>query len=227
MKGPRLLIFDCDGVLADSEPLAVASLREALAAQGAQVSEAGIYRDCLGRSLKDGAKALRELHGVAEPEAAMAAMMERLARRLPLELRAVSGAAEAAREALRRGARICVASSSPPERLRLSLEVAGLLEIFAPHVFSAALVRRGKPAPDLFLHAAAALEVPPERCLVIEDSPAGVEAARAAGMRVAGFLGGGHAEGADLRRRLSALEPEALISRLSEVPDLLDRLLPA
>ena len=227
MSGPRLLIYDCDGVLDDSEILAVSFLREALAAQGAEVSLSAIYRDCLGRSVPDCAKALRETHGAPDPEGALKAMNAALKARLPQELRAVTGAGRAAEEIRRRGGAVCVASSSPPERIEISLRTAGFWEIFAPHVFSAAFVRRGKPAPDLFLHAAASLGARPERCLVVEDSPAGVEAAHAAGMRVAGFCGAAHAEGADLRRRLSALAPDALFESMADLPDLFDRLVPA
>lgn len=227
MSAPRLLIFDCDGVLVDSEILAVEALCELAAARGAPVTPEIVYRDCLGRSPKDCAEALRANHGVPEPDSLLTEMTALLAARSRERLKAIPGAAESALEARRRGARICVASSSPPSRLEISLKVAGLWEIFAPHVFSAAEVKRGKPAPDLFLHAAAALGVAPERCLVIEDSPAGIEAAKAAGMRVAGFLGGAHAEGAGLRARLAALAPEALLESMDGAPDLLEALIPA
>src|SRR4030095_9083015 len=86
----------------------------------------------------------------------------------------------------------CVASSSYPDRLSFTLGRTGLLDYFAPHIFSATMVKRGKPPPDLFLYAAAQMGVDPRDCLVIEDSRAGVEAANAAGMRVPGFVGGRH-----------------------------------
>ena len=88
--------------------------------------------------------------------------------------------------------RRCVASSSAPARLRHSLSLTGLLRYFEPHVFSATQVARGKPAPDLFLFAAASMQRAPAACVVIEDSVPGVQAAVAAGMRVIGFTGGGH-----------------------------------
>jgi HAD superfamily hydrolase (TIGR01509 family) len=88
--------------------------------------------------------------------------------------------------------RKCVASSSEPTRIRHSLSLAGILHHFEPHIFSATQVKRGKPAPDLFLFAAASMGAAPARCLVIEDSVAGVTAARAAGMTVLGFTGGSH-----------------------------------
>jgi beta-phosphoglucomutase-like phosphatase (HAD superfamily) len=91
--------------------------------------------------------------------------------------------------------RRCVASNSHLERVRHSLAVTGLLPLFDPHVFSASQIARGKPAPDLFHFAAGQFDVPPEACIVIEDSLTGVEAAVAAGMPVVGFCGGGHCPG--------------------------------
>ena len=105
------------------------------------------------------------------------------------ELRATTGI-EAVLDALT--GKVCVASSSTPDRLRHALGLVGLYERFAPHIFSAVQVRRGKPAPDLFLYAAARMDAEPAQCLVIEDSLAGVEAAVAAGMTAIGFIGGSH-----------------------------------
>jgi HAD superfamily hydrolase (TIGR01509 family) len=102
------------------------------------------------------------------------------------ELRAIDGVREAlAAIALPR----CVASSGTHERIRAALTAAGLLDAFDGAIFSATDVERGKPAPDLFLHAAAQMGAAPERCVVVEDSPAGVQAARAAGMTVLGYAG--------------------------------------
>ena len=94
--------------------------------------------------------------------------------------------------------RRCVASSSSLERIRLSLSLTGLLEMLNPHIYSASMVARGKPAPDLFLHAARSMGVRPEDCVVVEDSPAGIDAAKRAGMRVFAFTGGSHAAHAGL-----------------------------
>ena len=103
---------------------------------------------------------------------------------------------------------MCVASSSEPPRIRHSLTLAGILHHFDPHIFSATQVKRGKPAPDLFLLAATSMGAAPAHCLVIEDSVAGVTAARAAGMSVLGFTGGSHClDGhADKLRRAGASE---------------------
>ncbi len=141
-------------------------------------------------------------------------------RRLFDAFRAELGPTPGAAEALATlPARYCVASSSQKERIRLSLEVAGLAPGFLGPVFSATDVRRGKPAPDLFLHAAAAMGVTPGDCLVVEDSPTGIRAAREAGMRVVAFLGGGHAGRPGWRRRILDLEPERLIVDMRDLFD--------
>ncbi len=110
-------------------------------------------------------------------------------RRFESELRSISGARRAVSklETL-----CCVASSTPLPELQWKLGHAGIADLFAPNIFSAGMVDRGKPAPDLFLHAAAALEIEPRRCVVVEDSVNGVAAGKAAGMQVIGFTGGDH-----------------------------------
>ncbi|MEX2631300.1 MAG: HAD-IA family hydrolase [Tistlia sp.] len=120
--------------------------------------------------------------------------------------------------------RRCVASSSRPGRLALGLIETGLYELFYPHVFSSVLVARGKPAPDLFLHAAGQLGAEPARCLVLEDSRPGIAAARAAGMRVLGFDGGGHCGGGH-GEALRQAGAEAVVSRFAELPGAIDALL--
>ena len=122
------------------------------------------------------------------------------------------------------GKRVCVASSSQPERIRLSLSVTGLLDLFEPDIFSATMVERGKPAPDLFLLAAERMGVAPSACVVVEDSPAGIEAARRAGMRVIAFCGGGHAGPARLREQAMALSPSALIENMQDLGSVLETL---
>ena len=117
----------------------------------------------------------------------------------------------------------CVASSSQMERIRTSLEITGLMETFNPVIFSATMVEHGKPAPDLFLKAAAAMGVPPEACVVIEDSPAGIIAAKKAGMRVLAFTGGGHIEPSGLSRQIEALHPDASLSDMRDLPGLLEQ----
>lgn len=212
------LIFDCDGVLVDSEPLSVAELGRALREIGARVSDAEIAGRMIGLSTASILALLRAEEGL-DAAPALPRFRARLAERLARELRPIPGIAEAIRalEALPR----IVASSSEPERIALSLRVTGLADLFGPRICSAVEVDHGKPAPDLFLLAAARLGVPPAACIVIEDSTAGIRAAQAAGMRVVGFMGGSHAQACALATRLPALHPDALASRAEELPGLI------
>jgi HAD superfamily hydrolase (TIGR01509 family) len=111
----------------------------------------------------------------------------------------------------------CVASSSIPERIALSLRITGLSDLF-DDIFSSTQVPRGKPAPDLFLHAAKSMNARSEDCLVIEDSVAGVQAALAAGMRVIGFAGGGHC-GPEHHETLRAAGAPIVIGSMADLPN--------
>ena len=117
-------------------------------------------------------------------------------------------------------ARVCVASSSAPERLRFALRVTGYEALFAPNIFSSAEVPRGKPHPDLFLFAAHTLGADPDRCLVIEDSVAGVSAARAAGMIVFGFVGGSHFSVPAQTEELTAAGADLIFDDMARLPEI-------
>ena len=213
----ELIIFDCDGVLVDSEPLAMRVLLKAIAEAGIEIDAESGFREFLGRSLATVTARLEETHGLRLDAAAL----ERMRRELYETFRRELTPTRFITETLDRlQVPFCVASSSQKERIGLSLGVTGLLERFAPHVFSAELVSRGKPAPDLFLHVAEAMGVAPERCLVIEDSPAGIAAAQAAGMTVFAYAGGSHVEPAGLRAEIAALRPAAVIEDMRALPGL-------
>lgn len=184
-------------------------LLDTIARAGRRLDPATGYARFLGRSLGDTREILAAEFDVALDDAALAAMRARLYAAFRAELRPIPGVAETLDRLTQP---ICVASSSQPERVELSLRLTGLWPHFAGRAFSAAMVARGKPAPDLFLHAAREMGVAPRDCLVVEDSPAGVEAALAGGMRVIGFVGGGHAHGPDHRDALAALAPERVIA---------------
>jgi HAD superfamily hydrolase (TIGR01509 family) len=183
-----LLIFDCDGVLVDSEPLACAIDAEILTGLGFPYTPEEIASRFVGTSLKDMIRRIEAEHGRPLPDDFGEQVSGTLLARFETDLQPVSAVREAI---LALPYRRCVASSSTPDRIALSLRVTGLSDLFEC-AFSSVEVRHGKPAPDLFLHAAARMNTSPERCAVIEDSLAGVQAARAAGMRVIGFTGGGH-----------------------------------
>ena len=215
---PELIIFDCDGVLVDSEPIAIGVLLGIAAAAGVPISEAEAYRHFVGRSMASVRAVLAEKFGFRFGDLHLDQMRAALYRRLRQELKPMPGIGEALR---RLPMHCCVASSSDPERIRLSLEVTGLLELLHPHLYSASMVSRGKPEPDLFLHAARDMGVAPAACIVVEDSPAGVEAAKRAGMRVFAFTGGSHSVRGGLPAALAALEPDLLFDDMRDLPDLI------
>lgn len=217
-KALDLVIFDCDGVLVDSEPLAMRVLLDGIAERGVAIDEALAYERLLGRSLASVIETVARDFGVTLETDTLEAMRDRLYALFRRELRAMPGLAEAL-EQLRMP--ICVASSSQMERIRLSLDVTGLARYFGGHIFSATMVREGKPAPDLFLLAASRMHAAPERCIVIEDSPAGIEAGKRAGMRVFAFTGGGHAQSPTHRERLARLEPDAMFNDMAQLPGLI------
>jgi HAD superfamily hydrolase (TIGR01509 family) len=182
-----LVIFDCDGVLVDSERIAVRIDAVVLARLGWKLTEPEIVERFVGRS---------EAYMASEIERALGRPLEvgwddefvpLYREALGAELEPVDGIVEAL-DAI--STPTCVASSSSHERLRFTLGLTGLLDRFDGRIFSAADVANGKPAPDLFRHAATALGADPARCAVVEDSVYGVEAARAAGMRAFGYAGG-------------------------------------
>ncbi|WP_157018911.1 HAD family hydrolase [Mesorhizobium xinjiangense] len=215
--GPKLVIFDCDGVLVDSEPISIAVLRDVIAEAGGPIDEATAYDRFLGRSMASTCEILRGDFGIDITDAHLEFMRDELNRRFEAELQPIPGI----RQTLTTLACArCVASSSKPERIRTSLRVTGLLELLEPHIYSATMVERGKPAPDLFIHTAREMGVAPTDCLVIEDSPAGVTAARAAGMRVFGFTGGSHAVPGSLKAALAPLGAETIFDDMAQLPSL-------
>ena len=216
----RLIIFDCDGVLVDSEPIAMRVLLETLGAQGLAVDRATAYESFLGRSLTTVRNALRDAHQLELDDEALQAMRDRLFTAFRAELQPTPHVGDIVQR-LHASHQVCVASSSQPERVRLSLRLTGLSELFAERIFSATEVAKGKPAPDLFLHAAAQCDIAPEDCLVIEDSPAGVAAARAAGMRVFAYQGGAHIAEGDLRASVEAAGPDRMFDDMRDLPALI------
>ena len=183
------VIFDCDGVLIDSEVLACVVDAEVLTASGFAITAAEVAERYLGRSLDFMLKDIEVRGGWLPPADLGARLQSRLLSAFARELRAVPGMASLAAGL---SSPKCVASSSTRARLQMTLGHCGFAEIFGDWVFSAEQVTRGKPAPDLFLLAASKMAVAPKSCLVVEDSPAGIQAAVAAGMRAIGFSGGGH-----------------------------------
>ena len=183
-----MVIFDCDGVLVDSEPISNAVLAGMLGLEGLHMSVAQ------ARSRYQGLM-LEQVRSSAEGELGRPlgdGWIERYERErteaFRAGLRAVSGARECVKSLTGAGLKVCVASQGKLAKTALSLELTGLDDLFEPSwLFSADSVARGKPHPDLFLHAAASMGVPAASCVVVEDTPSGVRAAVAAGMPVFGY----------------------------------------
>lgn len=183
----NLVIFDCDGVLVDSEPL-VNRIEAAYFTQlGAPMTGAEAGAKFKGKTVEQVAHVLEARIGrPLSPQFGYDWAMT-TAFGLVTELQAVPGVYNVIERVRDAGFDICVASQSPLPRVRLSLHVTGLDRYFGENVFTASMVANPKPAPDLFLFAAQRMGARPERTVVIEDSPTGVRAARAAGMRVYGY----------------------------------------
>jgi len=216
-----LVIFDCDGVLVDSEFVSIGREVKALHLLGWPIELDEALELFVGLSQKSANEIIERKLGRPLPEDWGKQLQAEVVEAFETELVAIPGIAECLdRLTLPR----CVASSSLPARIRRSLEITGLLPKLDPHLFSSSMVARGKPAPDLFLHAAATLGHAPERCVVIEDSPAGVQAAVAAGMTPLGFTGGRHAGSERWKQRLRNAGAEIVFGEMLRLPDLLDEL---
>ena len=206
-----LIIFDCDGVLVDSEPIANRVLTDQLEAIGLTMPEEEVMRRFVGLTREGDLALAEELLGRPLPADFAPRWDAALVEALRSEVRAIDGVIDLIG---RLGIPFCVASNGTRDRLHLTLETAGLLPLFKGRIFCAADVARPKPAPDLFLHAAKTMGTPPARTAVIEDTPTGARAGVAAGMTVFGFVGGTsstraalEAEGARVFESMAALAP--------------------
>jgi HAD superfamily hydrolase (TIGR01509 family) len=196
--GP-LIIYDFDGVIADSEVLANTVVAEMVTSLGLPTTLADSYSLYMGKRFAEVVALVERSIGCVLPPTFAAELQTRTLARFREELRLVDGV----REYIDAFAHIprCIASSSSPDRLAFCLDVLGLQSLFGSHVFSASAVARGKPHPDIFLHAAQQMGVPPANSIVLEDGASGVEAAIAAGMTVIRILAASHIP-SDQRARL-------------------------
>jgi HAD superfamily hydrolase (TIGR01509 family) len=212
-----LIIFDCDGVLVDSEVISCRAHAQVLSRHGYPISADQVFDRFLGRSSRQARLEIEAELGRSLPDNFPAELQDELFRAFAAELQAVPHIAQAL-DAIAQA--VCVASSGSQPRMRASLGHTGLYDRFAPNIFSASEVANGKPAPDLFLHAAARMKTAPERCLVVEDSVPGVTGARAAGMPVLGFHGGSHC-GAGYGETLRAAGAAAIFDDMRQLPRLI------
>lgn len=184
---PQLVIFDCDGVLVDSERLCVAVESEMITAAGWPLSPTEVASHFLGKTDTHMVSEIERHLGTALPAEWLQHLHARYRERFETDLRPVEGVVEALNAIEATGVSTCVASSGVPEKIRNTLGLTGLRDRFEGRIFSAIDVEHGKPAPDLFLHAARSMGFSPRHTAVVEDSPAGTEAARSAGMRVLAY----------------------------------------
>jgi HAD superfamily hydrolase (TIGR01509 family) len=191
-----LVIFDCDGVLIDSEPIANAVFSRQLATVGIAMSPHEVMRTFIGRSRDTCIAMAGEMRGEKLPADFARTWDDALHEALDREAKPVNGVPE-----LLRWLEIpfCVASNGEPEHMRRGLTAAGLMPLVKGRLFSAKQVAHPKPAPDVYLHAASRMGATPERCAVVEDTPTGVKAGIAAGMAVFGYVGGPQSDAATLR----------------------------
>jgi HAD superfamily hydrolase (TIGR01509 family) len=182
-----LVIFDCDGVLVDSEPIAARLTAEAVSELGWQMSAEIAKAEFLGDTFKNIIRRVEERIGQPVPADWPTRSQQNLLAALERELKPVRGVREAIDKLLAAGATLAVGSQGTHEKMQLTLAVTDLLPFFQGRIFSASQVEHPKPAPDLFLLAANTLGFAPADCVVIEDSTRGVKAALAAGMRILGY----------------------------------------
>ncbi|HVK35700.1 MAG TPA: HAD family hydrolase [Microlunatus sp.] len=212
---PELVLFDCDGVLVDSERLTVAVEARVLTTLGWAMTEDEVVRRWMGRTGSAQVAEVAERLGPEVAERYDAESTAQVHRAFATELTEVDGISTLVDRLEEAGVPFCVASSGTHTRMETTLGITGLDMRFRGRIFSATEVARGKPAPDLFLHAAARMGAEPAGCVVIEDSPFGVRAGVAAGMRVLGY--GGGLAAADALAEAGA----EVFGHMSEVPALL------
>jgi HAD superfamily hydrolase (TIGR01509 family) len=211
---PELVIFDCDGVLVDSEPIANRIMAAAINRLGFPITVAETRASMVGHSMAQVMEKITHMTGRALPDDwrdnlqcdTYAAFRQSL-RAVPCVEKAIAGICQA-------GIKICVASSGSPDKMALTLGLTGLRDYFGESLFSSTMVARGKPHPDLFLHAAAQMGVAADRAVVIEDSVPGVIGAVAAGMRVLAYAGDPESD----QSRLAAAGGEIFFS-MTELPE--------
>lgn len=219
MSPVRAVIFDLDGCLVDSEPHSLAALAGEMQTIGLPRTTVEEVRErFLGVSMADICRDIERRTGGPVPADFIDRVEARLFRAYALRLRPMTGADRLLDRLEAAGLAMAIATGGSVRRMHETLRLGGLASRFAGRAFSADEVPRGKPAPDLFLKAAAVLGVPPDRCAVLEDSPHGIAGACAAGMRAVGFTGGSHLEGLQAAHRGLLLEAGAsqVVGRLDE-----------
>ena len=221
------VIFDCDGVLVDSEVIAVRAELHALKELGLPYDEDEYVHRHLGATVEAFLSALAEehmtCHGSPLPDGFTEQLLQDTKNEMDSSLESLPGV-HAVLDAIRYPR--AVASSSGISRLHSKLLMTDLYHLFEPHIYSVDQVKRGKPAPDLFIYAAKQLGFAPDQCIAIEDSVNGVKSARAAGMNVIGFVGGGHCRPSH-SGYLSNAGATIIVDHMDQILEALDALISA
>jgi phosphoglycolate phosphatase len=211
----ELVIFDCDGVLVDSEPIVNRIFAEILIEAGFQITYEEVVQRFVGKSLATCLEMIKESYGRPLPKHFIELCREREIAALQQELQPVSGITEALKQITLLK---CVASNSSHRHIQLVLKLTGLLERFQGKLYSSHDVERPKPFPDVYLYAAKQMKTNPENCVVIEDSATGVQAACAAGMTVLGYAQ--YSDGAALTNAGAKI----IFHNMQQLPELLQLL---
>ena len=201
----ELVIFDCDGVLIDSEVVSARVMVEMLEPEGVKIDQSYVYKHFLGRQFPRVKQTVFEEFSVDLPDSFESDYRQQLLSAFGQELQATSGVKEVLSNL---NVLNCVATSSSPKRTQKALELVGLADHFGENIFTASEVKCGKPAPDLFQRASKKMQIDPKNCLVIEDSIMGVKAAISAGMRVWRYSGASHL----------GFDKSKLLDQFSQVP---------
>jgi len=218
---PKLVIFDCDGVLVDSEMIASRELAAYLSDLGRPTQAHECRAAFTGMSIKSVGELVQRDWGLDLPDDFVDQLRARDRVAFERDLQAVHGVAELLQRLSHSQTAFCVASSGTPGEIRHSLGITGLITHFGERLFSASQVAHGKPAPDLFELAAYEMGTAPENCVVIEDAAPGVRGGVTAGMEVLGFVGASHA-GPETAEALKASGAHIVFSEMSELPKLLN-----
>ena len=215
------IIFDCDGVLVDSEPLSMRADVEILGRHGVKISEAEAHKRFVGKTFRGMLDELSKERGVVFPNNLAELKNARMTELYRSELKLVRGVRDALEDIRNLGLTMSIASNSPKERVRLALQLTGLLPHFKNAIYAVEDVPNGKPAPDLFLLAAKNAGTKADKCLVVEDSITGVTSAVDAGCWTLGFTGT-YEDQESHGKKLKDIGAEAVFSKMADLSALVE-----
>lgn len=222
IQKPELVIFDCDGVLVDSEVLSYETYAKVFASENFDITPSDLLDRLSGLSLSDMLQSLKKNAGVTLSSNIKDKLHKAILQRFTRDLRPMPGIIDLLENLTAIPIPFCVASNGSKARITHALTVTGLREYFSDErIFDVSLVKNGKPAPDLFLYAAEKMGIAPNQCLVIEDSVTGIAAAKAAQMAVIGFLGGSHCTAKNYASRIHAAQPSLVVDSIDAVKKIL------